>query len=296
MTTTDTRSIEVELSMDAPPEAVWKALTDPEELTRWFPFDAKTEPAKAEAPSGRAPGPGGYLAHSWGAALQGRNRIKLWEPETRLQTTWFEPTDLFGKPPEPPKDAVRSAFQDDPEGAARLLVDYFLEGGGGTTVLRLVHSGFSKDARWDEEFTSHRRGWNFELRSLRNYLNHHLGKERHVVWVRRPVSGDLRDAWERIVGRDALARAGSIDGAVAGRSYDVTTVHGDRLQGEVFNAEPPAEFAGAVANLDHSLLRCGIEAYSGRPEAMFWLSTWGESGRAERFRNRWTETMQSLFA
>ena len=34
---TRTRSIEIEVPINASPEAVWKALTDPRELTRWFP-------------------------------------------------------------------------------------------------------------------------------------------------------------------------------------------------------------------------------------------------------------------
>ena len=39
-----TRTIEKELEIDAPIEAVWKALTDAEELTNWFPLEARVKP------------------------------------------------------------------------------------------------------------------------------------------------------------------------------------------------------------------------------------------------------------
>ena len=62
----ETRTIEIEFPIDAPVDAVWKALTDPEELVKWFPLEAKVEP-----------GAGGAVELSWGPGLQGKNRINL---------------------------------------------------------------------------------------------------------------------------------------------------------------------------------------------------------------------------
>ena len=70
-----TRSIEIEIPISASPEAVWKALTDPGELTRWFPLEARVEP-----------GEGGAIALSWGGGMDGENRIRIWQPNRRLQT------------------------------------------------------------------------------------------------------------------------------------------------------------------------------------------------------------------
>ncbi|MGH9858845.1 MAG: SRPBCC family protein, partial [Candidatus Acidiferrales bacterium] len=39
-----TRSVEETIEINAPVEAVWKALTDAEELTRWFPLKAGENP------------------------------------------------------------------------------------------------------------------------------------------------------------------------------------------------------------------------------------------------------------
>jgi len=44
------RVISKQIEIGAPPEAVWKALTDPEELKRWFTLDAPVKP-----------GPGGEI-------------------------------------------------------------------------------------------------------------------------------------------------------------------------------------------------------------------------------------------
>ena len=54
-----TRSITKEVRIDAPVEAVWKALTDAAELTRWWPLDAKVKP-----------GPGGFIWMSWRNEIQ----------------------------------------------------------------------------------------------------------------------------------------------------------------------------------------------------------------------------------
>ena len=279
-TETNRRTIEVEMTIDAPPEAVWKALTDPGELTRWFPLSAAVEP-----------GAGGVITLGWGPEMTGGNRILAWEPGAHLRTTWFEP--------HPDGDQrADTVFKKDAAAAAKLVVDYYLEGQGGGTVLRMVHSGFSKDAKWDGEFAGHRRGWTYELGSLRNYLDHHRGKDRHVAWVRRPI-GDLpvADAMARVIGTQGLSREGGVDGLGVGDNYSFTTVHGDRLQGRVTNNEPGVEFAGTIENLDRSLLRCGIEScFTGSPEAVFWVSTWGTPERAAELQTRWKQTLGEMFA
>lgn len=278
---TRTRSIEIEIPINASPEAVWKALTDPGELTRWFPLEARVEP-----------GEGGAIALSWGQGMEGENRIRIWQPDRRLQTGWFAPTEAFGN-----KAEVHShTFRDDPETARTLLVDYQLEGKGGSTVLRMVHSGFSTDAKWDEEFKAHQRGWNFELRSLRNYLEHHRGLARSVAQAHAPVPGDPQDAWSLLMSAQGLLGQGSLDGVTEGGRYAVTTVHGQHLGGEVLSNRPPAEFAATVENMGHALLRCGVETCGGTPTAGMWLSTWGDhQDKAAPFEAQWKKTFAQLF-
>ena len=276
-TAIDTRTIKIELDINAPVADVWKALTDPDELARWFPLKAEVEP-----------GVGGSIRLYWDSQIDGRNAIRVWEPERHLQMGWFEPAEQEADTPD-------TVFYSDQEARRRLAVDFFLEGEGGRTVLRMVHSGFSRDESWDDEFDGHRRGWTFELESLRNYLEHHRSETRDVAWVRHPVEMSKEEAWSRLVSKDALLRDGALDGLTPGDRYAITTTHGDRFEGVVVVAQAPSEFAGTVENLDNGLMRFGVEAHTGRLEAYFWLSTWTGPDRAGEFRTRWSKTFSELF-
>ncbi len=278
-TSTDTRSIEVTLEIAAPAEDVWRALTSAKELMRWFPIKARVDP-----------GVGGKIWTYWEDNLAGFNTIAVWEPERHLRTGWFDPGHV------PVEDQPDTIFYRDVEARSQLVVDYFLEAKGSTTTLRLVHSGFSRDAGWDDEFEGHRRGWTFELRSLRNYLEHHRGKDRYIAWVTRAIRIDDAAAWARLTSKDALLAEGSIEGLAAGERYALTTVHADRLEGEIILNEPPLQFAGTVENLDHSLVRAGIEGCTGERAMWFWVSFWGgDPARAEAVRIRWASKFEQLY-
>ena len=80
------------------------------------------------------------------------SQIEVWEPGRHLRTTY----------PLPGAEGRGEAIE--------LAVDYYLEARGGGTYLRLVHSGFGPQSEWDEEYDGVRRGWQYELRSLRHYL------------------------------------------------------------------------------------------------------------------------------
>lgn len=68
-----TRSIVHEIEIDAPIETVWKALTEAEELTRWFSELARV-----------TPGVGGSYWVSWGEGQSGESRVEAWEPGRRI--------------------------------------------------------------------------------------------------------------------------------------------------------------------------------------------------------------------
>ena len=59
-----TRTQQHEIVIDAPIEAVWKAISDGEELTRWFVEEATVEP-----------GVGGTITISWGGDEKAQGRI-----------------------------------------------------------------------------------------------------------------------------------------------------------------------------------------------------------------------------
>jgi uncharacterized protein YndB with AHSA1/START domain len=107
MTADRTRSHEERVALDASPEVVWRAIADAEELVRWF--DAKV-----------TPGEGGSISLSWGEFWSGTSAIEVWQPNRRLRTV--------------------ERRQDSTGRVVEIAVDYIIEGHGGQTVLRVVHS------------------------------------------------------------------------------------------------------------------------------------------------------------
>jgi len=155
-------SVELAIAAAADADAVWRALTEGEELKRWFPLDARV-----------TPGEGGAVWLSWGEGADWEAPIEIWEPGRHLRTV------------------------DPPPG--RLAVDYFIEARGGETVLRIVHSGFGADA-WDDEIETMTNGWRAFLVTLRQYLERHPGEPRTLAYFRHPVVPlERAEAWRRML-------------------------------------------------------------------------------------------------
>jgi len=257
------RRVEIAVEIDAPLEAVWKALTESEELTRWFPFEARV-----------TPGAGGSVWMSWGEPWIGEAKIDLWQPNRHLRT--LEP------PPKP--DSIPVA------------VDYYLESRGGKTLLRLVHS-FGTGADWEEEYyDSTSRGWRFMLANLRHYLERHPGTPRQVAWPRLRLALAGEATWQRLMSARGLLRQGSLDNARTGSHYAIEAATGDRFEGEVCFFDPPRSFCATVENLNDALLWLHIEKLGQEYEIWFWLSAYDlPPAEVRAFRDRWVDALQQLF-
>lgn len=157
------RKVEAEISIAATPEEVWRAISEGEEIRRWFTIDARVNP-----------GAGGSIWMSFGEGMDWETPIEVWDP----------PHHLRGADPAPMKTAV----------------DYFIESRGGETVLRIVHSGFGADA-WDEELDTLNGGWRAFLAIMRNYLEKHRGEDRTLAYFRHPaVEMERKDAFPKLLG------------------------------------------------------------------------------------------------
>ncbi len=280
----DTRSHEHTLTIDAPPDAVWHAITDAGELTRWFPLEARVRPGK-----------GGSILYSWGPDMEGDSAIEVWEPGRHLRTGWMEPAPGAVGMDEKASGGSAALFREQAEARRQIAVDWHLEGKGGKTVLRLVHSGFSKAREWDSEYDATRRGWEFELYSLRHYLENHRGKDRQAFWLRQPTQATAAEVWSALTGRGRMLKEGSLDGLGTGDRYAVTLASGDRLEGMVQIHTPPTDFAGTVDGMGNGLFRLGYEDFFQPPEANLWLSTWGvPAAEVEALRDRWGKLLKRL--
>jgi hypothetical protein len=192
---------------------------------------------------------------SWNGDFTGEVTIETWEPNRHLRTSWFEAEQH----PTP------------------LVVDYFVEARGGGTFLRLVHSGFSADTDWTDEYDGTRRGWSSELRCLKHYLENHRGTPRRIAKASREIKTSAEEGWTRLMSTKGLLREGNIDELKEGERCVITAAAGDRLEGEVRYLEPPGDLALSVEGLNNSLLRVNIERWgpSSPLTVRLWLSTWG---------------------
>ncbi len=243
-TETETRQHIHELEIGASPETVWRAITDANQLVEWFPQQAAVEPGK-----------GGSITYGWGE-LSCPCEIVEWQPPSRLRTSWLA-HNLAGEATGEP-----------------LLVDWFLEGEKGITRLRLVHSGFGVGPSWDDEYDGTRRGWDFELLSLKHYLEHHRGESRDSLWLHREIN-DAGEAWKRLVSPTGLVRLADVDSFKQGDPVRFALATGDSIEGLVYQNEAPTEFGFSVKSLNNGLMRVGCEVCGGQLEAHLWMSLWG---------------------
>ena len=145
----DEKQVIAEVLVDADPETVWRAISDGEEVSRWFSPEARV--------SG---GVGGSLWLSWGEGMAWEAPIELWEPNRHLRTV----------DPPPSKAAV----------------DYIIEARGSETLLRIVQSGFAAET-WDDEIDTLTSGWRAFAENFKFYVERHRGKPRTMAMFRHPV-------------------------------------------------------------------------------------------------------------
>lgn len=263
---TKERKIETQVEIASSVEAVWKALTDAEELMRWFPLDARV-----------TPGPGGTVWFSWGPPYEGESQIEIWDPPRRLKLKdqWGGHAEMSDRP--------------------QVAMDFTLENAEGKTILRLVHSGFNSGADWDDEFEGTNRGWLQELLGLKHYLEHHAGEPRRAVWARVKVELSREEVWQRIMGPDGL----NLEDLKEGDSFDRVTPAGDQFRGRVIIYRPSEAFAATFENLNNALFRVSIDRWS-KPrlhvEPSLWLSTYNIlNSQVMSFQTSWTKLLTRLF-
>ena len=128
------RSLEIVIDVSATPEEVFRAITDPEQIVKWFASEARVDPRV-----------GGEYYFSWGPGMGSTTTISAWEPGKHFGTS---------------------------NERSKIAVDYYIEAlGGGITRLRLVQS-FGPDATWDDEFFEKTKsGWADFLKKLKALLD-----------------------------------------------------------------------------------------------------------------------------
>ena len=252
------RTFAMAIDVAAPVDKVWHALTDAQELTRWFPLEARV-----------VPGEGGSMYWGWGEGWAGESKIAAWEPNRRLKLV-----------------ETRQAFDADgkllatPGADRELVVEVTLESHQGTTRVRLVHSGFGTGADCDDELDGVANGWQCELRNLRLYVERHVGRDRHLAWAKGSSALTADAVWRELFAPGGLTLAPR--NAREGERYELSFA-GEHFTGTVA-LTVPNDFVGFVENLHDGMVRVGTYRAAGRTGMMLWGVSY-DPADAERLRS-----------
>ncbi len=143
--------IEREILIDAPVEAVWAIVTEPEHVGSWFSDSAEIDLR-----------PGGKAALTWKKHGTARAWVEKVERPHSFSFRWARP------------------MGEEPRQDNSTLVEFSLLAEGEGTRLRVVESGFPTLAGSDEEKAKYAeentQGWKLELGDLQEYVAKHVGE------------------------------------------------------------------------------------------------------------------------
>lgn len=234
---TDSSSLQMQTLIAATPEAVWAAFTDPIHLVRWFPLQASI-----------VPGVGGELRLFWGDTGSVW-AISAWRPGQLLEVEELHP---FASKTE----EIGGSELGDTSSSWRISIEQ---------VSRLqslvVLEHFDLDASSSVRSIVSR-GWQFELLSLRYYLERHFGRDRSTVWVRKNVkcgAGREAEIWKSLL-------------------EDESTLPGTVILEQTEIVDSPWQFAATLTTPASSLFRVKVQRVDQREvEVNLWLTAYDPS-------------------
>src|SRR5882762_4292978 len=158
--------VDLELAMDASPDQVWDAIATGPGIDSWFM--GRTEVT---------PGVGGTVRTTFGE-YRPTSTITTWNPGQRLAYSTTA----------------------DPDGR-RVGYEFLIEGrAGGSTVLRMVTSGFLPGDDWADEYETMAKGLQMFLHTLREYVTHFPGRAATTTTAFAPMPSDWRTDWTTLLG------------------------------------------------------------------------------------------------
>src|SRR5216683_3806455 len=135
------RSLEKELFIKATPERVFQALTEKEDMERWFLVKVEVDLR-----------PGGEIRFEWGPDAFEVGKIVVLEPPHRLSYSW-------------------EALEPSPT-----TITFELTAENDGTRLHLIHTGIGEGEDWDTYYTSINSGWTVHLNNLTAWLETGIGE------------------------------------------------------------------------------------------------------------------------
>ena len=143
------RTYEITVDLKATPEEVFRAVSEPEEIKKWFAPIVRSDKRV-----------GGEFFVSWSDETGPSSTISSWDPPTH--TGGYKDRSF----------AYSNTGAEVETGTTRRIsVDYYIEAlGGGITRLRIVGSGYGDEAPWDGEIESMKSGWKQFVEKLKEIV------------------------------------------------------------------------------------------------------------------------------
>ncbi len=186
------RSIELEVEVPGTPEEVWRAIATGPGISSWY------VPHTVEEREG------GDAVISFGPGMEVTGRVAAWDPPRRV---------VF----------------DGGEGMEALAYEWLVESrDGGSTVVRLVNTGFGSGEEWDAQYDGMTDGWPLFLRNLQLHMEHFRGESATAMLPGASWPGPQDDALARL-----LAELGIAGTPQPGDRFEVTAADAPPLAGTV---------------------------------------------------------------
>lgn len=253
-----TKDIDLTIEIDADVETVWRAISDGEEISRWFPLNAEVEP-----------GVGGKYKIDWGPDCGGQGTITHWEEGARLRYEEEWPGVDIEVP---------------------VTVEYTIESRDGKTIVRMVNAGFSADDDWADYLDTIDSGWRYFLWNLKVYVERHAGTPRRMVWDRRKIAIDKAAAWKLLLDDGGLAAT------TLPATADERVVLWSGVEGTTGRINAPVHFTARFEALNDALLLIELEPGQGEYSLGVWLSLYGvEEAQAAELERSLKVALDGLF-
>ena len=240
------RTLVLQVDIDAPLEAAWKAITEGPGLANWF------------APVGEvsAPGPGATVRTGWSEEMMMSATVDAWEPMKHVR--WLDESGWMGP-------------------GTSMTVDYHLSTENGMTRVRLVQSGFGASEGWDDLFDGTEIGWTYFLYNLRIYLEKHAGRVRRMIAERLESPASRAVLWRHLLGAAGGLVVGGVGAVKAGDEIELRLSDPKTVRAVVEMIVEGHALGLRIAEMSDALLFIELEGKGDPFHVGYWLSVYDEA-------------------
>ena len=240
------RTLELQVDIDAPIEAAWKAITEGKGIANWFAPIAEVS----------APGEGATVKAGWSDEMMMTHTVVAWEPLKHVR--WLDESGWMGP-------------------GTSLALDYYLSTENGKTRVRLVQSAFGASEGWDDLFDGIKTGWTYFLQNLRIYIEKHLGRTRRLISERIAVDIPRQKFWRHLLSDAGGFVVGGAGGLKTGDSLGLKLQESGTV-GSVVEVLIEGQGLGLrIPELTDALLFVELEGKGDKFHVGYWLSVYDEA-------------------